>query len=264
MKWRNWKLAAVVVLAGALLCSTAMAERRKKKASRASRPRAAKKVTKAKAAEPAKGQESERKVQQGEVPEAALKTLKKLAGDARITEFAEEIEHGSTFYEGSWKSPSGSEVDVLVTADGALVEIEEAISADKVPAAVAKAARRAAGKGAKVTFEKKTLILYEIKFSKGDSRHEILLTPDGRVAEKEVEKGKTEEEEEGDGDGDGKGDMKANLADDDDDEDDDEDDEDEDEDDEDEDEDDDEDDDDDDDDEDDEDDDEEDDEDEDD
>jgi hypothetical protein len=42
--------------------------------------------------------------------------------------------------------------------------------------------------------EKKTLISYEIKFSKDGRRHEVLFAPDGRVLEKEIDEG----EEEGD------------------------------------------------------------------
>jgi hypothetical protein len=43
------------------------------------------------------------------------------------------------------------------------------------------------------------MLLYEVKFSKGDRRHELLLTPDGRRAQEEVEKrkpGKKEDEDE--------------------------------------------------------------------
>jgi len=124
--------------------------------------------------------ESERKVTESEVPAAALATLKKMAAGAKITEFAEEIEHGGTFYEGSWKGPSGRNVDVLVTAAGALVEIEEKTGADGVPGAVLAAAQKAAGKDVKLGLEKKTMILYEVHFRKGQRRVELLLTPDGR------------------------------------------------------------------------------------
>ena len=156
--------------------------------------------------------EIERKVTEADVPEAALAMLRKLAGRAKITEFAEETEYGHTFYEGSWKSQSGANMDVLVTKSGDLVEIEEQVDTDKVPAAVLKAARKAAGKGARLVCEQKTMILYEVKFSKDNNRHELLLTPDGRRVEEEVEKGKSYDEEEEDDDED---DMKANLDDDD-------------------------------------------------
>ncbi len=174
MRWRHWKLVTVVMLLAVMLCAVGYARKSK-----------------------AKG-ETERKVTAGEVSKAALATLKKMARGAKITEFAEEIEHGSTFYEGSWKGRSGANVDVLVTDAGALVEIEQEIAANKVPAAALKAARKAAGKNVKLACERKTMILYEIKFRKGDGFHELLLTPDGRLVEKEVEKGKSDDEDKGD------------------------------------------------------------------
>lgn len=130
--------------------------------------------------------ESERTVKESEVPKAALATLKKHAGDNAITEFAEEIEHGCKYYEGSWKSASGH-VDVLVTEAGALVEIEEGVSADSIPAAVAAAVEKVAGKGAKLRYEKKTMVMYEVKFEKDKRRHELVLSPDGRQHEHEDE-----------------------------------------------------------------------------
>ncbi len=144
--------------------------------------------------------ESERAVTQAEVPAAALATLKKLAAGAKINAFAEEIEHGHTFYEGSWQGPSGANVDVLVTATGNLVETEEQVSADQVPKAVLAAARKAAGEGAKLGLEKKTMVLYEVKFRKGNRGHELLLAPEGRVVETEVEQGKVRGDEDEDDD----------------------------------------------------------------
>jgi uncharacterized membrane protein YkoI len=126
-----------------------------------------------------KKEEQERKVKEAEVPPTALTALKKLAGSATITEFSEEIEHGHKFYEGSWKGPDGN-VDALVTEAGDVVEIEEIIPIDKAPVAVRAAAEKEAGKDAKLTFEKKTMWLYEVHFKKGDKGREIILTPDGR------------------------------------------------------------------------------------
>jgi hypothetical protein len=178
MKWRHWKLLTVVVLTGFILCAAAYV------------------------APADEADESEREVTEAQVPAAALATLKKLAAGAEITEFAEEVEHGHTFYEGSWKGPSGGDTDVLVTPDGDLVEIEEQVSTDKVPSTTLRAARRAAGKGTGLVFEKKTMILYEVKFRKGNRRHELLLTPDGRRVEEEVEKAESGRHDEDEDDGD--------------------------------------------------------------
>ncbi len=175
MRSRKFNLLAAVIFVAALLSLTAAAQRDKEKAG-----------------------ESERKVTEAEVPKAALNALVKMAGKAEITEFAEEIEYGSTFYEGSWKNKAGANVDVLVTKTGAVVEIEESIAAEKLPAAVLKAARKLAGENADLTCEKKTMYLYEVKFSKDGAGHEVLLTPDGRTAEEEIEKGKADDEGNGD------------------------------------------------------------------
>lgn len=181
MRRKHLKLVAVMTLLAVMLCAATYARKGKDQGKRAS------------PAEAVQPTEAEREVTEAQVPAAALTALKKLAAGADITNFAEEIEHGSTFYEGSWKTPSGENMDVLVTPAGDLVEIEEQISIDKVPAAALKVARKAAGKETELAFEKKTTILYEVKFQKGDSRHELLLTPDGRQVEEAVEKGKPED-----------------------------------------------------------------------
>jgi RNA polymerase-interacting CarD/CdnL/TRCF family regulator len=230
---RNWKLIGLVLLISLIACPLTYADKDKaREASKIEKQmwESAKKLDFERAArlrdklKMLKG-EFEREVSKEDVPKAALATLKKLAGRAKITEFAEEIEHGHTFYEGSWKSRSGANIDVLVTKSGDLVEIEEQVDDDDVPKTVLKVARKKAGKGAKLTFEKKTMILYEVKFSKDNARHELLLTPDGRRVEEEVEKGKPHDDDKDDDDED---DDKDDEDDEDDEEDDDEDDDDED------------------------------------
>ncbi|MEW6249244.1 MAG: hypothetical protein AB1716_01240 [Planctomycetota bacterium] len=141
----------------------------------------------------AQEQEQEREVKEAEVPPAALAALKKLAGSAKLTEFAEEIEHGSKFYEGSWKTAAGMNVDALVTANGDIVEIEEQVPPDQAPPAILEAVKKVAGADAKLFCEKKTMVLYEMKFRKGNERHEVLYAPDGRVVEQDVEKGEAEQ-----------------------------------------------------------------------
>ena len=129
-------------------------------------------------------EEYERKVAEKEVPKAALEALKKQAAGAPLTQIEEEKEHGTTFYEGQWKGEHGR-VEALVTSSGDLVEIEEEIASDRLPVSVIAAAQKLAGADAKMKWEKKTQILYEVKFKKGESYHELLLTPDGRVVEHE-------------------------------------------------------------------------------
>ncbi len=130
--------------------------------------------------------EQERSVKEAEVPPAALAALKKLAAGAAITEFAEEIEHGQKYYEGSWKGPNGN-IDALVTAVGDLVELEEVVPAENVPGPVRVEAQKDAGKDAKLMWEKKTVVMYEVHFKKNGKGHEMILTPDGRRFKEETD-----------------------------------------------------------------------------
>jgi hypothetical protein len=143
------------------------------------------------------GDAKERKVTEADVPKPALEALKKLAAGASITELAEEEEHGHKFYEASWTGPGGK-VDALVTDTGDVIEIEEATTADHVPALVRAAAEKDAGKDAKIQFEKKTAVQYEAHYQKDGKGHELVLTPDGR---KFQEGGEKDEKDDDDDDG---------------------------------------------------------------
>ena len=139
--------------------------------------------------------EQERTVKESEVPSRALVALRQLAGHTAITEFAEEMEHGHRFYEGSWKGPDGN-VDGLVTEAGDVVEIEETMPAEKVPSVVRAELGKVAGKDARVTIERKTLFVYEGHFKKDGKPQEILLTPDGRRYGEEGEPEGAQDEDE--------------------------------------------------------------------
>lgn len=139
--------------------------------------------------------EQERAVTEKEVPEVALAALKKLSGGAAFTEFAEEIEHGQKYFEGSWKGPDGN-VDALVTEAGDVVEIEEKLPATKIPAGVRAAAEKTAGKDASMSFERKTVYMYEIHYKKDGKTHEAIFTADGRTFHEEGQDGEKGEEEE--------------------------------------------------------------------
>jgi hypothetical protein len=138
----------------------------------------------------------EKQVKEADVPKAALATLKKLAGEAKITEYAEEVEHGRKFYEGSWSGPHGH-IDALVTEAGDLVEIEEAVPSDTVPARARDEARKEAGEGAQLSFEKKTIVMYEVHYKKDGKGHEAVFLPDGRRYHEEGGHGEDHDEDEG-------------------------------------------------------------------
>jgi len=184
MRRKHLKIAAIMTLLAVVLCAATYAKKEKEKGKQAPPAEAVKPTEEAEAAE------AERKVTEADIPAAALAALKKLAAGAEITEFAEEVEYDHTFYEGSWKSASGTNMDVLVTPTGDLMEIEEQMSIDNVPAAALKVAQKAAGKETELASEKKTMILYEFRFQKGGSEQELILTPDGRRFNEEAAFGK--------------------------------------------------------------------------
>ncbi|HVP09656.1 MAG TPA: hypothetical protein VMV94_00540 [Phycisphaerae bacterium] len=124
--------------------------------------------------------EKEMKIPEAQVPPAALATLKKMAGSAKIEQFEEKMKHDQKIYKAEWKTAEG-EMEVAVTAAGDLLATEEPVMADKVPAAVKAAAEKEAGMGAKIEYEKKTVILYEAKFKKGDKEEEVKICPTGKT-----------------------------------------------------------------------------------
>lgn len=140
-------------------------------------------------------QEYEKKVKESEVPPAALAALKKLAGGAALIEFAEEVEHGHKYYEGTWKGPHGK-IDGLVTETGDVVEIEETMPIEQVPGAVREALQKEAGKDARITVERKTLYIYEGHFKKDGRGRELQFTAEGRAYYEQGRPAGREEEDE--------------------------------------------------------------------
>ncbi|MFN0138392.1 MAG: hypothetical protein ACKVS9_19990 [Phycisphaerae bacterium] len=132
-------------------------------------------------AQQAKPDDTERVIKEAEVPAAALAALKKLAGGNAISEFSEETEHGMKVYEASWKN-GDVEMEAEATEAGEILEIEESVAADRVPAAVRTAAEKEAGAGVKISYERTTIYVYEINYRKDNKGHEATITPDGRVS----------------------------------------------------------------------------------
>lgn len=139
-------------------------------------------------------EEKERKVKESEVPAAAMAGLKKASGQDKFDQIEEEIEDGHKFYEGQWKGPNGR-IEALVTEFGDLVEIEEHVSPDKVPAAVRVAAEKDSGKDATVMWEKKTAFTYEVHFKKGGKHHEMLFAPTGAQVHEDGDNGESKKDE---------------------------------------------------------------------
>lgn len=126
-------------------------------------------------------QSKERRIAESDVPAAALAALKKAAAGAKFEELEEETTAGHKHYEAEWRA-NGAEVEMAVTADGDIIEMEEAIAADAAPAGVRAAAKAAAG-DAKFTVSKLTITVYEVEYSVAGKHHEKMFLADGCVAQ---------------------------------------------------------------------------------
>ncbi len=117
-----------------------------------------------------------------QVPAPAREALIKLAGNARITKAEREEEDGVQIYEAAWVA-NGTEHEASVTEDGTLIEMEETIPAEKIPASIRAVIAKHFGANAKVVVEKKMIVVYEVEGTAKGEREELLVLPTGRVIE---------------------------------------------------------------------------------
>ena len=128
---------------------------------------------------------AEKRVKMESLPPAVQKTVQEQSKGGTIRGLAEEIEGGKTFYEAELKV-NGHNKDLLIDASGAVVEIEEEVALDSVPAAAKAAIEKGAGKGKIATVESVTkdnaIVAYEAKIKTAGKSSEVRVTPDGAPA----------------------------------------------------------------------------------
>jgi len=88
----------------------------------------------------------ERTIKRSDLPVGVEKTVAAQSSGATIQGFSEEREKGKTFYEAEMMI-NGRSKDVLMDARGAIVEVEEQVAMNELPADVQDALRTKAGKG---------------------------------------------------------------------------------------------------------------------
>ena len=86
----------------------------------------------------------EKKIQRTDLPPAVEKTVSEQSRGATIKGFSQEQENGQIFYEAEM-TVNGHSKDVLVDTNGAVVEIEEQVALDSLPAAVQQGLQAKAG-----------------------------------------------------------------------------------------------------------------------
>ncbi len=129
----------------------------------------------------------ERKVSETEIPTPVLRAFKQAHPSADVHEYAEEVEQGKKLYEISF-TENGKKMDVLWTADGNVVELEESISTAQLPDGIVETLSKKYGdykmeeterlsKGDSVFYEVKI----ESRISGEEKDYELLFSEDGRL-----------------------------------------------------------------------------------
>ena len=130
----------------------------------------------------------EKKIKRSDLPPAVEKTVTAQSQGAMITGFSEEKEKGQTFYEAE-VIVNGHSKDVLMDANGAIVEVEEEVELGKLPAEVQAGLTAKAGKGTIKKVESITkhgkLAAYEAQLTTNGKRSEVQVGPDGKPLDHE-------------------------------------------------------------------------------
>jgi hypothetical protein len=125
----------------------------------------------------------EHKIKRSDLPPAVEKTVAAQSQGATILGFSSEKEHGQTLYEAAMMI-NGHSKDILMDASGAIVEVEEQVELDKLPADVKAGLMAKAGKGEIKKVESITkhdkLVAYEAQITTDGKRSEIQVAPDGK------------------------------------------------------------------------------------
>ena len=124
----------------------------------------------------------EKKITRKQLPPAVEKTVAKESEGATVKGFATEVEKGQRLYEAEL-IVNGHHKDILMNRQGVIVEVEEEVSMDSLPATVQAGLRKAAGSGIIGMIESLTkrgkLVAYEGHVKTGARRSEIQVGPQG-------------------------------------------------------------------------------------
>jgi predicted aspartyl protease len=125
----------------------------------------------------------ERKIQRSELPPAVERAVAAQSQGAEIRGFSLETEHGQAHYEVEM-TVNGHSKDLLMDSNGTVVEVEEQVALDALPAAVRAglAAKARGGEIDKVESLTKhgTLVAYEAVVTTNGKRSEIQVGPEGQ------------------------------------------------------------------------------------
>jgi hypothetical protein len=133
-------------------------------------------------------QEKEKKIKRSDLPAAVEKTVAVQSAGAKVRGFSEEKEKGQKFYEAELLV-NGHRKDVLMDANGAVVEVEEEVPTGNLPANVKAGllAKASGGKIVKVESITKNdkLVAYEAHVNTNGKKSELQVGPDGKPLDHE-------------------------------------------------------------------------------
>jgi len=136
----------------------------------------------------AQAQDHEKKLKRSSLPPAVEKTVAEQSEGATIRGLSREQEKGQTFYEAEFLI-DGHSRDVLMDETGAVVEIEEQVPLESLPAAVKDGLETLAGKdkilGVESLTKKGKLVAYEAKVLSNGKKSELQVGPDGKPLDHE-------------------------------------------------------------------------------
>ena len=126
---------------------------------------------------------AEKKVKMKDLPEPVRKTVLEQTKGAQLKGVSKEVENGKTMYEAE-TVVHGRSRDFVIDAAGTVVEIEDEVALDSIPAPAKAAIEKSAGSGKILKVEsvtKGTTVTYEAELLKAGKKSEVAVAADGSV-----------------------------------------------------------------------------------
>ena len=126
----------------------------------------------------------EKKIKKSDMPAAVQKTADEQSKGATVKGYSTEVEDGKTIYEVEL-TVNGHSKDVSMSPEGAVVEVEEEVALDSLPAEVRDGLKKKAGAGKIAKVESLTkqgkLVAYEAHVNTNGKKSEVQVGPDGKA-----------------------------------------------------------------------------------
>jgi hypothetical protein len=133
-------------------------------------------------------QDHEKKIKRSQLPPVVERTITEQSKGAQIRGFTQEREAGKTYYEAEMKV-NGHSKDVLVDAEGIVIEVEEEVNPASLTEAVRKRLQAEAGTGVLRKVEsitkKNKLVAYEAQVVTNGKHSEVQVGPNGQPLQHE-------------------------------------------------------------------------------